>query len=301
MKDSTKPMMNQLRPRRSVLYVPGSNDRALSKAGTLAADSLILDLEDSVLPLAKKKARETICDVIKQKKFGHREVMVRVNSLQTEWGVEDIMAVATSGADAIVIPKVESRETVSLTDSILNANGAAREFAIWCTLETPYGILNAQEIATSNPRVQGLIMGTTDLAKELHCAHTPMREPFFASLGHCLLAARAAGLVALDSVHLDLDDDEGYDFICRQGAEFGFDGKTVIHPKQIATANHVFSPSPELIAWSKKVIAAWDKAEREGKGVTVIDGRIIEHLHARQASRIVGLSEAILAHETESI
>jgi citrate lyase subunit beta/citryl-CoA lyase len=286
-------MIKTARPRRSVLYMPGSNARALEKGRTLAADGLILDLEDAVAPDAKAMARNQIRDAVKQGGYGKRELIVRVNGLNTQWGYDDLAAAAGFGADAILLPKVESASAVHQAETILAASGAPDGLAIWCMMETPLGMLHAEEIAEASPRVGALVMGTSDLAKDLYCAHTRDRLPFITSLGLCLLAARAAGISILDGVHLDLEDDDGLAHACRQGAELGFDGKTLIHPKTIAAANKAFAPALEEVAWSKKIIAAHQAAAKEGKGVVVVDGKLIENLHVLNAERLVALSEAI--------
>jgi len=286
-------MLKTARPRRSVLYMPGSNGRALEKGRKLAADGLILDLEDAVAPDAKSLAREQIRDAVKRGGYGKRELIVRVNGLDTQWGRDDLAAAATFGADAILLPKVESAGAVHQAETILAANGAPDTLAVWCMMETPLGMLHAEEIADASARVGALVMGTSDLAKDLHCAHTRDRLPFITSLGLCLLAARAAGIAILDGVHLDLNDDEGLEYACRQGRELGFDGKTLIHPKTIALANAAFAPSPEEVAWSKKIIAAHGDAAKQGKGIVVVDGRLIENLHVLEAQRVVALSDAI--------
>lgn len=288
------------RPRRSVLYMPGSNARALEKGRTLAADSLILDLEDAVAPDAKETARDQIKAALAEGGYGHREILVRVNGLDTAWGRDDIAAMATSGADALLLPKVDSAAMVQEAESLMDAAGAPKDMAIWCMMETPLGMLHAEEIAFSTPRMGGLVLGTSDLAKDLHAAHTRERMPMITSLGLCLLAARAAGIAVVDGVHLDLSDDEGFDFSCRQGLELGFDGKTLIHPKTIDVANTVFAPTEEEIAWSRTIIAAHAEAEKEGKGVIVVDGKLIENLHVENAQRLVKMADQIAAAEKDS-
>ena len=289
--------MKTARPRRSVLYMPGSNARALEKGRTLAADGLILDLEDAVAPDAKETARNQIRDAVKQGGYGRRELIVRVNGLDTQWGRDDLAAAATFGADAILLPKVESAGAVHQAETILAAAGAPDDLAIWCMMETPLGMLHAEEISEASPRVGALVMGTSDLAKDLHCAHTRDRLPFITALGLCMLAARAAGIAILDGVHLDLDDNVGLEFACRQGRELGFDGKTLIHPKTINIANEAFAPSPDEVAWSKKIIAVHAEATKAGKGVVVVDGKLIENLHVLNARRLVSLADAIAEME----
>ena len=286
-------MATVTRPRRSVLYMPGSNQRALEKARTLAADGLILDLEDAVSPDAKELARTQVVEAVKAGGYGGRELLVRVNGLNTPWFHADVVAAATSGAHAILIPKVESADAVRQVDAIMTAAGAPDNMAIWCMMETPRGILRAEEIAGASPRMGGFVMGTSDLAKDLHCAHTALRLPMVTSLGLCLLAARAYGLAVLDGVYLDLADDSGFEASCVQGLELGFDGKTLIHPKTVDAANRVFAPSEREIEWSQKIIAAHAEAAAEGKGVVVVDGKLVENLHVENAKRIVKLAEQI--------
>jgi citrate lyase subunit beta / citryl-CoA lyase len=292
-------MPSAFHPRRSVLFMPGSNARALERAKTLPADALIFDLEDAVAPDAKETARQMVCDAIRANAYGRRELIVRVNGQTTAWGDADLAAVATCGADAVLLPKVESGDMVQQALSMLTAHGAPAELAIWCMLETPRGILRAEDIATS-PRVAALVMGTSDLTKELRARHTPERLPLLPSLGWCLLAGRAYGLAVLDGVHLDLNDDAGFENACHQAADMGFDGKTLIHPKTIATANRIFAPSPDDIASAQKIIAAHAEATAQGKGVVVVDGRLIENLHVEEAQRVVALAKAIAALEAEA-
>ncbi|HEY9080350.1 CoA ester lyase [Magnetovibrio sp.] len=294
---STQSLQNQ-RPRRSVLYMPGSNARALEKGRTLACDALIMDLEDAVAPDAKEQARAEIVSALAAGGYGQRECIVRVNGLDTPWGYEDIAAAATSGADAILLPKVEGPTTIHQVERIMEAQGAPAHQSIWCMMETPLGILNAQDIGSASPRVGGLVMGTSDLAKDLRAAHTRERVPMQASLSHCLLVARAYGLAIVDGVHLDLDDDEGFAYSCEQGRDMGFDGKTLIHPKTIAKANEIFAPSTDEVAWSQKIIEAFEAAQSEGKGVVVVDGKLIENLHVEQARRLVHLADMIGKMET---
>jgi citrate lyase subunit beta/citryl-CoA lyase len=284
-----------IRPRRSVLFMPGSNARAMEKARTLPADALIFDLEDAVAPDAKEQARAQALAAVRGGSYGRREVVVRVNGLATPWGREDLAAVARSGADAVLLPKVESPPAVEEALGVLAAQGAPRHLALWCMLETPRGILNAAAIAQASPRVGALVMGTSDLTKDLHARHTPDRAPLLMSLELCVLAARAAGVAALDGVHLDLDDAVGFEAACRQAADLGFDGKTLIHPKTIATANEVFAPTAVDVEWARRVIAAHAEATAQGRGVVVLDGRLIENLHVDDARRVVALADAIEA------
>ncbi len=286
-------MARAVRPRRSVLYMPGSNARALAKAKTLAADSLILDLEDAVAPAAKGAAREQVCAALGAGGYGRRELVVRVNGLDTPWGEEDLAAAAASGADAILLPKAESAAMVRDAEALMARNGAPDEMALWCMIETPLGVLHAEEVAGAGARLACLVMGTSDLTKDLGARHTAARTPVLASLAISVLAARAHGRAILDGVHLDLDDEEGFVAACQQGLELGFDGKTLIHPKQIAPCNRAFAPSADELAWSHRIIEAFAEAEAEGKGVTVVDGRLVENLHVENARRVVALAQAI--------
>jgi citrate lyase subunit beta/citryl-CoA lyase len=278
-----------------VLFMPGSNARALEKARTLPADAVILDLEDAVAPDAKEVARAQIVAALKQGGYGHRETVIRANALSTPWGHADLAAAATAGADAVLVPKVEGADTVRQSLAMLDAAGAPKDLPLWCMMETPRGMLRAEEIAAGSPRVACLVMGTSDLAKELNAAHTPLRLPLLTSLGLCLLAAKAYGLAILDGVYLDLQDDEGFRQACVQGAELGFDGKTLIHPRQIEPANAAFAPGEAEVAHARRIIEAHAAAARAGKGVVVVDGRLVEGLHVAEARRRVALAEAIAA------
>ncbi len=291
-------MTASARPRRSILYMPGSNPRALEKGRSLPADGLILDLEDAVAPDAKAGARDQILAALKQGGYGGREIAVRVNSFDSPWGRDDVKAMAASGADALLLPKVETAEMVQELESLMDAAGAPKSMGIQCMMETPLGMLNAQEVAGASPRITCLVMGTSDLVKDLQAAHTPQRLPVLTSLGLCILAARAYGVAIVDGVYLDLADEEGFAAHCLQGKELGFDGKTLIHPKTIAKANEVFAPSGEEIAWSHKIIAAHAEATAEGKGVVVVDGKLIENLHVENAERLVALAATIEAMES---
>jgi citrate lyase subunit beta/citryl-CoA lyase len=289
-----------MRPRRSVLFMPGSNARAMEKARGLPADAVVFDLEDAVAPDAKERARGQAIAAVRAGGYGRREVIVRVNALATPWGRADLAAVATSGADGVLLPKVDSPDTVREVRGALAAHGAPAELALWCMLETPRGILGAAAIATANPSVAALVMGTSDLTKDLHARHTRDRLPLLTSLELCVLAARAAGVAALDGVHLDLDDDAGFEAACRQAVDLGFDGKTLIHPKTIARANAIFAPAPPAVDWARRVIAAHAEAVAQGRGVVVLDGRLIEGLHVDEARRLVALAEAIETLARES-
>ncbi len=288
-------MLKNTRPRRSALYMPGANTRALEKGRSLPADCLLLDLEDSVAADAKVEARENIQSALQAGGYGYRELVIRINPLSSPWGYEDLAAASTSGADAVLLPKVESADTVRQAEAVMVMAGAPPEMGIWAMMETPIGMLHVEEVAGSAARLECLVMGTSDLAKDLHAGHTRDRMPMITSLGICLLAARAYGLAILDGVHLDLRDDEGLAYSCRQGLNMGFDGKTLIHPRTLTIANDIFSPSPEEVDWSRKIIEAHAAAVAKGKGVAVYEGKLIENLHVENAHRMVALAEAIEA------
>lgn len=281
------------RPRRSMLYMPGSNPRALQKGRTLAADALILDLEDAVAPGAKGEARANIVAALAEGGYGKREILVRTNGLETEWGRDDLAAMATARADGILLPKVEGADMVRKAIAVLDAAGGPMALAVWCMIETPLGVLRVEALAGASPRVAGFVMGTSDLAKELHCLHTPRRLPFMTSLNHTILVARAFGLAALDGVHLDLADDDGFAESCRQGLELGFDGKTLIHPKTIDVANETFGPTEAEVAHSREIMAAFGDARAAGRGVVVLDGKLVETLHVENAKRVLALAAMI--------
>ncbi|MEJ2026024.1 MAG: CoA ester lyase [Limibacillus sp.] len=281
------------RPRRSVLYMPGSNPRALEKGRTLPADALILDLEDAVAPDAKEAARENILSALAQGGYGKREIVVRVNGLETPWGAGDISAMAKSGADAILLPKVDGPGQVKDLAQRMADAGAPDGMTIQVMVETPLGVLNAGAIAAASPRLSCLVLGTSDLVKDLRAAHTPERLPVLTALSLSVLAARAHGKAVVDGVHLDLSDEEGFEAACRQGRELGFDGKTLIHPKTIEAANRLFAPDEEVIAGSQKIIAAHAEASDAGQGVVVVEGKLIENLHVENAQRLIALKAAI--------
>ena len=286
-------MSQTVRPRRSVLYMPGANTRALEKARSLPADALIFDLEDAVAPDAKEAARTNVVLAAQSKAYGKREIVIRCNGLATEWGAGDIEAIATSGADAILVPKVESAAEVTHVVSLLDTAGAPATMAVWAMMETPKGILRAEEIAGSHPRLALFIMGTNDLVKDMRARHTPMRLPLMTALGLGMLAARAYGLTILDGVYNDIRDAEGFRAVCQQGLEMGFDGKTLIHPSQVEPCNEVFAPSAAELEMAGKIVAAFKQAQAEGKGVVTVDGRMIENLHVEQAERALALAAAI--------
>ena len=286
-------MTSKVRPRRSVLYMPGANTRALEKARSLAADVLIFDLEDAVAPDAKEAARANVVAAAKSKSYGKREVVIRCNGLATAWGKADVAAIATSGADAILVPKVESAGDVAAIVDLLSAAGAPKSMAVWAMMETPRGFLNADQVSGAHERLQLLVMGTNDLVKDMRARHTPMRLPMVTALGLGMLAARAHGLTILDGVYNDIQDAEGFRAVCQQGVEMGFDGKTLIHPTQIEPCNEVFAPSTAELEMAGKIVAAFKAAQAEGKGVVTVDGRMIENLHVEQAERALALAGAI--------
>jgi citrate lyase subunit beta/citryl-CoA lyase len=281
------------RPRRSALYLPGSNARAIAKARALAADAVIFDLEDAVAPAAKDEARELVGAALREGGFGERELVIRVNAAATPWGERDLVAAARSGAAAVLLPKVEGAAEVLSAAETLQRAGAPEHLALWCMLETPRGVLAAAQVAAASPRLEVLVAGTSDLVKDLRARHTPGRAEVLASLSLIVLAARAHGLGALDGVHLDLADDEGLAATCRQGRDLGFDGKTLIHPRQIDAANRVFAPAAGEVASARQLVAAYEAAAAEGKGVVVVEGRLVEALHVVEARRLIAMHEAI--------
>lgn len=281
----------KIRPRRSVLYMPGSNARALEKAATLPADALILDLEDAVAPDAKGLARTQVCAAVKDRRFGKREIVIRINGLDTDWGHDDMAAAAEAGPDAILVPKVNDLVDVEHAEQHM---GEARA-ALWLMIETPQAIFHANEIAGAGGRLACLVMGTNDLVKELRAQHTPGREALLASLNLAVLAARAHGLTVIDGVYNEIADTAGFEAVCRQGRAMGFDGKTLIHPSQIEGANRIFAPDPGEIARARAILAAFEKPENKGKGAIALDGRMVELLHAEIAKQTVALAEAIEA------
>lgn len=288
------------RPRRSVLYMPGSKPRALEKARGLAADVLILDLEDAVVPAEKAAARQQVLDAVAHGGYGSRELVIRINGLDTEWGVDDLAAAATSGADAVLIPKVESDAMIADAVTRLEAAEAPGTMAVWAMMETPLGMLNAAQIAAS-PRLACLVMGTNDLVKELDAAHTETRQPVITALGLCMLAARAYGLAIVDGVYNAYKDEDGLRTSCIQGKEMGFDGKTLIHPAQLGVTNQVFAPSSDDIALAERYVSAFAETEAAGQGVAVVDGQIVENLHVETAKKLLARAEAIARLEKELI
>jgi len=272
--------------------MPGANTRALEKAKSLPADSLILDLEDAVAPDAKAQARENICTAL-DSGFGHREAVVRINSLNTSWGLTDLETFANSKADAILIPKVESAAQIQEVADHLKQLNASPDITIWAMIETPMAIFKLQEIAASHALLETLVLGTSDLVKDLHARHTPGRVETLTALSLSVLAARAHHLCVLDGVHLSLDDEAGLMQSCIQGRDMGFDGKTLIHPSQIKLANEIFGPSPEELKEAKQRIAAYEAAISSGAGIAVLNGKLIEELHIQDAKRVLALGSAI--------
>jgi citrate lyase subunit beta/citryl-CoA lyase len=286
--------MPAVRPRRSALYLPGSNARALEKARSIPADVLLLDLEDAVAPAAKEAARTQVVAAVRAGGFGRREVVVRVNALATPWGAADLSAVAAAGADAVCLPKVESPEAVAEAAGLLRHHGAPPGLALWAMVETPRGVLAAPTIAAA-PGLACLVAGTSDLVKDLGARHTPGRAEVLTSLSLIVLAARAHRLACLDGVHLDLADDAGLEAACRQGRDLGFDGKTLIHPRTVEVANRVFAPDVAELEAARRVVEAHAEAEAAGRGVVVVEGRLVEALHVEQARRLLALAGAIEA------
>ena len=287
-------MSNELRPRRSVLYMPAANERALEKAKSIPADAIIFDLEDAVAPDAKPDARAKAVAAVQSGEYGHRELTIRCNGLDTEWGRDDVAASAGAGPSAVVLPKVDSVEAVDAVSALLDESGAPATTMIWPMIETPTAIFNVREIA-AHPRVAVLVMGTNDLAKELRSPIVPGRHPLVPHLATALLAAREAGVVILDGVYNDVKNPDGFAAECTQGMEMGFDGKTLIHPSQVEPANDIWAPSDDEVDHARRVIAAFDEAVAEGKGVVTVDGRMIENLHVDNARRTLAVADAIAA------
>ena len=286
-------MSDALRPRRSVLYMPGANERALEKAKTIPADALILDLEDAVAPDAKAEARARVCAAAASGDYGRKEVTIRANGLDTPWHADDLRAIAEAGPAAVVVPKINSAADVAAVEAAHEAAGAPDHTRIWAMLETPIAMLHAEEIATSSERLAVLVMGTNDLAKELHAEHVPGRAPLVFGLSQCLLAARMAGKVILDGVYNDIKDPDGFLAECVQGRQLGFDGKTLIHPTQVEPCNDTFAPGEEELTRSRGLILAFEEAQADGRGVATYEGRMIENMHVDNARRAIAMAEAI--------
>jgi len=287
-----------IRPRRSVLYMPAANSRALEKARTIPADALILDLEDAVAPDAKPLAREQACQAVADGGYGRREVTIRCNGLDTPWGADDLTAAAKAGPAAVVIPKVSGPAQLAEIVARLEKAGAPDHTAIWPMVETPAAIFAIREISGFE-RVRALVLGTNDLAKELRAALVPGRAPLVPHLATALLGAREAGIAAIDGVFNNVKDAEGFEAECQQGFELGYDGKTLIHPGQVEIANRVWAPAEADIEYAQRVIAAFEQALADGQGVVTVDGRMIENLHVDNARRTLATTEAIAALAAE--
>ncbi len=283
----------QLRPRRSVLYMPAANARALEKAKSIPCDAVIFDLEDAVAPDAKPLAREQAAAAVTSAEYGNRELTIRCNGLSTPWGADDLAAAGAAGPSAVVIPKVDSTAYLDDVGAALDAAGASAT-SIWAMIETPTAIFDIRAIA-AHERVSVLVLGTNDLAKELRAPLISGRSNLVSYLAAAVLGAREAGKVVLDGVYNDVTDAEGFAAECRQGVEMGFDGKTLVHPSQVEPANEAWSPSPEEIELSRRIIAAYREAEAEGRGVVTVDGRMIEQLHVTNAERTLAIADAIAA------
>jgi len=275
--------------------MPAANERALEKAKDIAADALIFDLEDAVAPDAKAEARERACAMFAAGGYGNREITIRANGIGTPWHDDDIAAIAAVGPDAVVVPKVNSVKDVLAIEASLERHGAPDRTRIWAMLETPVAMLHAGDICAASERLNVLVMGTNDLAKELHAQRVPDRQPLMGGLYLSLLAARAADKVILDGVFNDIKDEAGLLSECRQGRQMGFDGKTLIHPSQVGPCNEAFSPEAGEVELAGRIIAAFEEAEREGRGVVTVDGRMIENLHVDEARRVLAIQAAIIS------
>ena len=284
--------MSNMRPRRSVLYMPAANERALDKAKSIPADALIFDLEDAVSPDAKPDARRNAVAAARSGEYGNKEITIRCNGLETQWGADDLTAAAMAGVSAVVIPKINSVREVEAVSSALATAGAPGSMKIWAMIETPTAIFDVRAIA-AHPRVQTLVMGTNDLAKELRATQIRGRAPLMHHLATALLAAREAGKIILDGVFNDIKDADAFRDECMQGAQMGFDGKTLIHPSQVEIANDVWAPTADEVDYAQRVIAAFEEATAEGRGVITVDGRMIENLHVDNARRVLAVQQAI--------
>ena len=280
-------------PYRSVLYMPGANARALDKARSLPADALILDLEDAVSPDRKADARNLVAQALTEGGYGARRLLVRINGLDTEWGAADLDAAIAMAPHAILLPKVSAPGDLAAAEARIAARAPDSETRLWAMMETPLGVLNAREIAAAGGRLEGFVLGTNDLAKDLQAEPVADRAPLLPALAQCLMAARAHGLVCVDGVYNAFKDDDGLRAECLQGRRMGFDGKTLIHPAQLDIANDVFAPDTAALDLARRQVAAFDEAEAAGQGVAVVDGRIVENLHAATARRLLAKADAI--------
>jgi len=278
---------------RSVLYMPGANTRALDKARNLRADAIIFDLEDAVAVSEKDIARENVAQSLRVGGYAKKSLIIRINGLDTDWGLSDLKMVANSDCDAVLIPKVDSKKDIFLVEKFLDSIPLAKNVKIWAMIETPDGIINASEISQASKRMGGLVMGTNDLQKELNTRFTSSRLPLITSLSLCILAAKSAGIMCIDGVYNAFKDDVGLLSEAEQGRDLGFDGKTVIHPLQLDIVNKIFAPSVDEKELYIRQIDAFDEAINEGKGVAVLDGKIVENLHVEIAKRNLGLMTAI--------
>lgn len=286
------------RPRRSVLYMPSSNSRALEKAKSIPCDGVILDLEDAVAPEAKPEARKAACAAVRSDEYGRRELIIRINGIGTPWHDDDMVAACAAGPDAIAVPKVNSAEEVQQLVAAMERASAPEKTTLWAMVETPVAMLHCEEIASASPRLTVLVMGTNDLVKELYSEHVPGREPLLAGLQLALLGARAAGKAIVDGVYNNVKDTEGFLAECTQGRQMGFDGKTLIHPGQVAGANEAFAPSAQAVEEARGILAAWE--EGKGLGVVTYNGKMVENLHVESAERILTMHDAISALEADA-
>ena len=290
-------MSGTVRPRRSVLFMPASNERALEKARRLPADALILDLEDAVAPSAKIGARENTIRAVRGRHYGRREIIIRINGLETQWGSDDLEAVARVGADAILLPKIDSPQDLARAADAARAAGAPAETRLWAMAETPRSVIDIDNIAAADPALAVIVMGINDLSKAMRLPPDRERLGLLDALSRCVMAARAQGLDILDGVYVDLSDPEGFARSCEQGRRLGFDGKTLIHPGQIEVANQVFGVAENLAQRATAIVRAWEAAEAQGEALAVVDGEMIEALHADEARRVLELQASIKALE----
>lgn len=284
------------RPRRTCLYMPGANQRALEKARTLNTDTVVFDLEDAVAPKLKEEARLNVVAAVESQSYSHREVVVRINGLDTDWGADDLKAVLDAEPDALLVPKINSADDIFQLSAVMDNDAEESKTKLWVMIETPQAILNIREIAgaAQSTRLSAFVMGINDLAKEMFAQFSPQREAFQYALSVSLMAARANGLLAIDGVYNDINDNDGLMQECRQGKQMGFDGKSVIHPAQLTTTNEVFSPSGAEIAQSRAIVEAFQQPENQNKGAIKVNGKMTERLHLEQAERIIAIAEAVV-------